>query len=315
LFTGSVLIVTTGFIFLVGVTVLLPQFLTNFQHKTELQAAMLVTPISAAIFVFSNISGLLTRKIGYTLPVILGFGIMAIAYYLLQHLTIHSTPTEVIILGSLLGLGFSFVISSATIASSSSFEGELLTASQSVFSMLRQVGVVLAVAIFVAGLTNNIHHKKQDVVQFAKQKLNQLDVPQTAKEKILIETKMAINTESKAEKSKTILISTEERQQLIEQNVQKVLSAMPENQRIAVKDTVYKKVEKQVDNSLAKKAKAVQAYSNQVSGYAETKIASSFADLYKASIPFVLLCSLTGLIFIERRKKAIVPLAKQPAAE
>ncbi|HEY2419768.1 MAG TPA: MFS transporter, partial [Neobacillus sp.] len=167
LFTGSVIVVTTGFIFLIGVMVLLPQFLTNFQHKTELQAALLVTPVSASIFVFSNIAGLLIRKIGFTIPVMLGFGIMGIAYYLLHKLNIDSTSKEIILLCSLLGIGFSFVISTATIASSSSFEGEMLTASQSVFSMLRQVGVVLAVAIFVAGLTNNIHHKKQDVLHYA----------------------------------------------------------------------------------------------------------------------------------------------------
>jgi EmrB/QacA subfamily drug resistance transporter len=314
MFTGSVLIVTTGFIFLIGVTVLLPQFLTNFQHKTELQAALLVTPISAAIFVFSNISGLVTRKIGYALPVILGFGIMGIAYYLLHNLTIHSTSNEVILLGSLLGIGFSFVISSATIASSSSFEGELLTASQSVFSMLRQVGVVLAVAIFVAGLTNNIYHKKQDVIQFAKQKLETLDVPQTAKAKILTETKIAINTESKAQKDPG-LVTTEERQQMIEQNVQKVLSGIPEKQWSAVKDPIYQKVEKQVDEELAKKETAVKAYSNKVTDYGKTKIASSFADLYQGSIPFVLICCLTGLIFIERKRKQEFSSLKKPAVE
>jgi EmrB/QacA subfamily drug resistance transporter len=315
LFTGSVLIVTTGFIFLVGVTVLLPQFLTNFQHKTELQAAMLVTPISAAIFVFSNISGLVTRKIGYTLPVILGFGIMGIAYYLLHSLTIHSTSKEVILLGSLLGIGFSFVISSATIASSSSFEGELLTASQSVFSMLRQVGVVLAVAIFVAGLTNNIHQKKQDVIYYGKQKLETLDVPETAKAKILSETKKAINSESKAPKADTELVTKDERQQIIDQNVQETLAKIPEKQRAAARTSIYQKVEKQVDEDISKKEKSVKIYSTNVSNYAKTKIASSFGDLYKASIPFVLLCSLMGLIFRKTKSRGEIQALNIGATE
>lgn len=315
LFTGSALIVTTGFIFLVGVMVLLPQFLTNFQHKTELQAALLVTPVSAAIFVFSNIAGLLIRKIGFTIPVMLGFGIMGIAYFLLQNLNIHSTSKEIVLLCSLLGLGFSFVISSATIASSSSFEGELLTASQSVFSMLRQVGVVLAVAIFVAGLTNNIQAKKQDVVQFAAEKAEKLDVPQAAKVKILSETKQAINEGKHSQKVDHAIVTNEERQQLIDTNVQDAMAAIPEQQRAAAKTMVYSKVEKQVDEEIAKKEKLVNKYSKQVSTFAETKVSSSFADLYKVSIPFVLLCCLLGIIFRENRKKTSVAMAKTPVVE
>ncbi|WHY87397.1 MFS transporter [Neobacillus novalis] len=315
LFTGSVVTVTTGFIFLIGVMVLLPQFLTNFQHKTELQAALLVTPVSAAIFVFSNIAGLLTKKIGYTIPVILGFGIMGCAYYLLHNLTIHSTSKEIVLLCSLLGLGFSFVISSATIASTSSFEGEMLTASQGVFSMLRQLGVVLAVAIFVAGLTNNIQGKKQDVVHFAAQQLEKLDVPQSAKEKILSETEKSINTSSHTEKNNPSLMTAAERQQIIDINVQKALATIPEEQRTSAKELIYHKVAMQVDKDIAEKGKLVKNYSNQVSTFAKETIASSFADLYKTSIPFVLLCCLAGFVFIERKKKSTTAFVNTPAAE
>jgi EmrB/QacA subfamily drug resistance transporter len=315
LFTGSVLIVSTGFIFLIGVMVLLPQFLTNFQHKTELQAALLVTPVSASIFVFSNFAGLLIKKVGYTIPVTLGFGIMGIAYYLLHNLTIDSTSKDVILLCTLLGLGFSFVISSATIASSSSFEGEMLTASQSVFSMLRQVGVVLAVAIFVAGLTNNIHHKKQEVLHFATKRLANLDVPKAAKKKILSETRKSINVDNHSRKGNPVLVSNEERQQIIERNVQKALATIPEEQKGAAKEKIYKTVAKQVDKEIAQKGKVVKDYSNQISTYGEKTLSSSFADLYKASIPFVLICCFTGIVFREKRIKKPRQVVDRPAAE
>ncbi|CAH2716167.1 Fatty acid resistance protein FarB [Neobacillus rhizosphaerae] len=297
LFTGSVVTVTTGFIFLIGVMVLLPQFLTNFQHKTELQAALLVTPVSASIFIFSNFAGLLSRKIGYTIPVMMGFGIMGIAYYLLHNLNIHSTSKEIILLCSLLGLGFSFVISSATMASTSSFEGEMLTASQGVFSMLRQVGVVLAVAIFVAGLTNNIKDRKQEVIHFAVQKLEKLDVPQSAKQKILAETKKSINKEKQSGNAHSPIITNAERQQIIDRNFQTALAAIPEGQRDTVKEQIHQKVEKQVQEDIAKIGQLVKTYGNQVATYAEKNISASFADLYKASIPFLIICCFTGIIF------------------
>ncbi|MBV7506290.1 MFS transporter [Bacillus sp. sid0103] len=315
LFTGSVITVTTGFIFLIGVMVLLPQFLTNFQHKTELQAALLITPASAAIFVFSQIAGLLTKKIGYTIPVILGFGIMGVAYYLLHNLNLNSSSKEIILLCSLLGVGFSFVISSATIASTSSFEGEMLTASQSVFSMLRQVGVVLAVAIFVSGLTNNIQAKKQDVVHFAANKLEKLDLPQTAKEKILSETKKSINAQKQEVKASPTLITSTERQQIIDRNVQRALAAIPEKQRSLRKEQITETIEQQVDQDIALKGKMVKTYGNQIADYGLKTISLSFADLYNASIPFVLLCSLTGIIFWKRKKKSAKSFVNTPAVD
>ncbi|HYK72715.1 MAG TPA: MFS transporter [Pseudoneobacillus sp.] len=306
IFTGSVLTVSTGFIFFIGVMVLLPQFLTMFQHKTELEAALLITPASAAIFVFANFAGLLAKKIGYTIPIFLGFGIMGIAYFLLHHLTIHSTSTEIIILCALLGLGFSFVISSATIASTSSFEGEMLTASQSVFSMIRQIGVVLAVAIFVAGLTNNIDSKKENVMKFAENQMSTLDLPEETKALVLQKTKEAMNQESASSSEPTdqVMITETQRNQLIALNVQKEMAKIPVEQRTSAQKAVLQQVEKQVDQEIARKTFMVNDYSASVSDYAEETIASSFADLYKQSIPFVWLCSLVGMVFIVRRKKA-----------
>ncbi len=56
----------------------------------------------------------------------------------------------------------------------SSFEGELLTASQSVVSMLRQVGIVLAVAIFVSNLTHNLTVNKENVYRYAEEKVHNI---------------------------------------------------------------------------------------------------------------------------------------------
>ena len=57
-----------------------------------------------------------------------------------------------------------------TVLSASSFEGELLTASQSVVSMLRQVGIVLAVAIFVSNLTHNLTINKEKYIIMQKKR-------------------------------------------------------------------------------------------------------------------------------------------------
>ena len=50
MFVGASIVVILSNVFLIGVTVLLPTFLTKIQGRTEIEAAFLVTPISAMIF-------------------------------------------------------------------------------------------------------------------------------------------------------------------------------------------------------------------------------------------------------------------------
>ncbi|WP_141430407.1 MFS transporter [Bacillus sp. 03113] len=305
-FVGSVLTVTTGFIFFIGVMVLLPQFLTTFQGKTELEAALLLTPASAAIFIFANFAGMLVKKIGFVIPIMIGFSIMGVSYYLLRHLTIESSSLDIILLCSLLGLGFSFVISSATLASTSSFEGELLTASQSVFSMLRQVGVVLAVAIFVAGLTNNIHDKQSTVVHYAENKVAQLNLPDSTKEIVIKKTKEKLQSENKKTEKQESFITEEQQNKMIDSNVKIILDQMPSEQREAAKPAVYEKVKAEVNAEVLKQQTEVQAYTKDVSHYAKNTFSKSFSALYQAGLPFVFICCLIGFVFIKRRSKKTI---------
>lgn len=57
--------------------------------------------------------------------------------------------------------------------------------------------------------------------------------------------------------------------------------------------------------------KDILAFSNDVSHYAENKMAMSFTDLYKVSAPIILLCGLVSLVFykgkfrVGRRRKGL----------
>jgi EmrB/QacA subfamily drug resistance transporter len=302
-FLGSVLIVTFGFVFLIGVMVLLPQFLTRFQGKSELEAALLITPVSASIFIFSQLAGLLVKKIGFSIPVIIGFSIMGIAYYLLHNLSIESKSMEIITLCTMLGIGFSFIISSATIASTSSFEGELLTSSQSVFSMLRQVGVVLAVAIFVGGLTTNIDNSKEKVLHYAKKQVEQLNIQESVKQKIFNQTKSVLQSDGK-QSINNQTISEKQHQNIVEQNVKNILDKMPAQKREAARKMVYEKVNQEV----IRQETEIQKYSKDILRYAQTEISSSFGSLYKTSMPFVFLCVVLAFVF--RKEKVRINTKK-----
>ncbi len=61
-----------------------------------------------------------------------------------------------------------------------------------------------------------------------------------------------------------------------------------------------------------KVGKEILAFSNDVSHYAEKKMTMSFTDLYKASVPIILICGLVSLVFYEgefwvgRRRKVLI---------
>lgn len=196
MFVGASIVVILSNLFLIGVTVLLPTFLTKIQGRTEIEAAFLVTPISAMIFFVSPVAATLIKKLGKVTIILSGFLVMGFSYYWLQMIDVNSTNIEIIIPCMILGVGYGLVVGPITVLSASSFEGELLTASQSVVSMLRQVGIVLAVAIFVSNLTHNLAVNKENVYRYAEEKVHNIHVSSAQQAEILQITKGKIENQS-----------------------------------------------------------------------------------------------------------------------
>ncbi|EEL51228.1 Drug resistance transporter, EmrB/QacA [Bacillus cereus Rock3-44] len=317
-FVGASIVVILSNLFLVGVTVLLPTFLTKIQHRTEMEAAFLITPISAMIFIVSPLSAILIKKLGKVFIILSGFIVMSIAYYWLQMIGVDSTSTDIIIPCMILGVGYGLVVGPITILSASSFEGELLTASQSVVSMLRQVGIVLAVAIFVSTLTQNLSVNKDMVYRYAEEKVRTIHVEQAEQAKILQITKENIQNRSlesnieKKQSEETLGLSEEQKEKLIHEKVNETLNGVPVEYREIKREEITKQVTKAIEEKDEQVRGEILAFSNDVRHYAESKMAMSFTDLYKVSVPIILVCGLVSLVFYEgkfwigRRKKALM---------
>ncbi|MFJ8114933.1 MULTISPECIES: MFS transporter [Bacillus cereus group] len=318
MFAGASIVVILSNLFLIGVTVLLPTFLTKIQYRTEIEAAFLVTPISAMIFFVSPVAATLIKKFGKVTIILSGFLVMGLSYYWLQMIDVNSTNIEIIIPCMILGVGYGLVVGPITVLSASSFEGELLTASQTVVSMLRQVGIVLAVAIFVSNLTHNLSVNKENVYRYAEEKVRnihvdsaqQAEILQVTKEKI---EKQSIETNVEKKQNETLVgLSKEKKDELIHQKVDEVLSGVPVEYREIKREEVTNRVTKEVEKQEESIKKEVLVFSKDVSQYAKNKMAMSFTDLYKASVPVILICALVSLLFwegrlrISRRKKKLV---------
>ncbi|PQZ59364.1 MULTISPECIES: MFS transporter [Bacillus] len=305
MFVGASIAVILSNLFLIGVTVLLPTFLTKIQHRTEIEAAFLVTPISAMIFFISPVAATLIKKLGKVTIILSGFLVMGLSYYWLQMIDVNSTNIEVIIPCMILGVGYGLVVGPITVLSASSFEGELLTASQTVVSMLRQVGIVLAVAIFVSNLTHNLSVNKENVYRYAEEKVRNIHVDSAQQAEILQVTKEKIEKQSieahveKKQNETLVGLSKEKKAELIHQKVDKVLSGVPVEYRDIKREEITNQVTKEVEKEEESIKKEVLAFSKDVSQYAQNKMAMSFTDLYKASVPVILICALVSLFFWE----------------
>lgn len=305
MFVGASIVVVLSNLFLIGVTVLLPTFLTKIQHRTEIEAAFLVTPISAMIFLVSPFASLLMRKLGKVTIILSGFLVMSLAYYWLQMIGVNSTNIESIIPCIILGVGYGLVVGPITVLSASSFEGELLTASQSVVSMLRQVGIVLAVAIFVSNLTHNLSINKENVYHYAEGKVRNIHVDSAQQAEILQVTKEKIENQSietnveKKQNETMVGLSKEKKDELIHQKVDEVLIGVPVEYRDIKREEITSQVTKEVEKQEENIKKEIVVFSNDVNHYAQNQMATSFTDLYKASVPIILVCALVSLLFWE----------------
>ncbi|WP_002148906.1 MFS transporter [Bacillus cereus] len=305
MFVGASIVVVLSNLFLIGVTVLLPTFLTKIQYRTEIEAAFLVTPISAMIFFISPVAATLIKKLGKVTIILSGFLVMGLSYYWLQMIDVNSTNIEIIIPCMILGVGYGLVVGPITVLSASSFEGELLTASQTVVSMLRQVGIVLAVAIFVSNLTHNLSVNKENVYRYAEEKVRNIHVDSAQQDEILQVTKekiekQSIETNVEKKQNETLVgLSKEKKDILIHQKVDEVLSEVPVEYRNIKREEVTSRVTKEVEKQEENIKKEILVFSNDVNHYAQNQMAMSFTDLYKASVPIILVCALVSLLFWE----------------
>ncbi|HDR7671492.1 TPA: DHA2 family efflux MFS transporter permease subunit, partial [Bacillus wiedmannii] len=307
IFVGASFAVVLSNMFLVGVTVLLPTFLTRLQNKTELEAAFLVTPISGMIFIVSPLAPLLLKRFGKVAVIFAGFLIMSMSYYWLQTIGVYSTNKEIIIPCMLLGIGYGLVVGPITILAASSFEGEMLTASQSVVSMLRQFGIVLAVAVFVSSLTHNISINTDKVYKYAEERAQKIQVEKEEQRKILeiaktkIESKSVKQGDQKEPQRDDTILNQEEKSKLIEQKVIETLNTIPVQYQEVKKEEITKQVTQEVENKMDIMKEQVNAFSDDVNRYTENKMAESFTDLYKISAPIILILGFISFLFYERK--------------
>ncbi|WP_165329444.1 MFS transporter [Streptococcus tangpeifui] len=302
-FTGSALAIVLSNVFLVAVTVVLPTYFTRVQGKAELEAALLVTPITVMIFVFSPLAVLMIDKLGSRLVMASGFILMTIAYILFTKIDMtNSFQTTLICL--ILGMGYGIIAGPITVLAASDFTGNLLTASQSVAGVLRQVGIVLAVAIYVTGLYSNLTAAKNESITYIKKEVKTIQVPKD-KQKMIADTSIKALGKTKQAKTTQNHFSPKEKQAIINENYQKVLNNYPNRLPDQGKQAIHGKVETQVQAKLQTINQQINKAISAIKTYAKGRYTKAFTRLYRYSICFIGLAVFTFLLFPEKKNRKL----------
>ena len=148
-FNAASLVMVCSTVFQVGLFIVLPTYYSQVLGHTTVASSLLLMIVSIALTICSPLASMTLSKIGPRFTVMLGFVLMGISYLLFG--TIMATSTLHLYLACLfLGAGYGLLLGPSQVLGASDFEGNLLNASQSVLFVFRQVGLVLAFAIFLS---------------------------------------------------------------------------------------------------------------------------------------------------------------------
>lgn len=300
-FVGASLAVILTGVFLVAIMVIMPTFFTRVLNKSELVAAFMITPTSAMIFVFSPIGGLLIDKIGPRMMVSLGFFSMISGYLTLLVIN-PSHYTELAISLLLIGAGYGIIAGPVVVLGASKFTGELLSASQSVLGLFRQIGTLLAVAIFVSALTANLKTAQNQSIIQANTRIEAASIPQSEKVTFKLQANNAIHHDGATTKSSGgpsgATVST-----IIHRQYEERLTAIPNYQFLgqSQKRKLYHSVASKVSTKIKNQMVAIQLIQRQIAVQTKKNMKLAFMKPYRQAIPFIIIAGFSSLLFYRKK--------------
>lgn len=300
-FVGAAIMTVMSGIFLVALLVLMPSFFTRVQLKGTLLAAMMVTPASVMIFVWSPLSGLLLAKVGPRLVILTGSLTMIGGYIVLARMN-PDQYWQVFVATVLIGAGYGIIIGPITVLAAGEFTGKLLTASQSVIGVFRQIGTSLAVAIFVSALSANLAVAKTNVWTFAQNEIAVLPVTAQVKQEALTQANDQLATGSLPQHPQTTFIGQAKANQLIQRHYQLALVQHGLTQApVPTKRTVYQRVKRAVTQRVAHDNRVLARLAATIYRKTKRQLTRAFIRPYRVAMPFTLVMLLPIFLFRKQR--------------
>jgi len=310
-FIASITSILIAFITLASFIGIIPTYLTKITDVSQLKAALLITPMSVAMLIFNPLSISLIGKISNR--ILIGTGILAsgIGIYMLSNLNVTNNWNQLYIIDVIIGFGIGFISGPALTVGIAELQGTELTAGQNVLNVMRNVGIMIGIALFLSMLNGNITDAKHETYNYAIGQVDKIDIPNNSKttiknhlrNKLISSNSNNVNSSNKV-KSNTINNSKKDKMinveytNIVTQKQNALGTPLPESADIAIK----KQITTIVDKKVTKLNDQITHTTHNIKVHLHNKLNSSFLDMYSLEYPPIFASLVTAFIF--KKKKA-----------
>ncbi|ALB28723.1 MFS transporter [Companilactobacillus heilongjiangensis] len=310
-FIASITSILIAFITLASFIGIIPTYLTKITDVSQLKAALLITPMSVAMLIFNPLSISLIGKISNR--ILIGAGILAsgIGIYMLSNLNVTNNWNQLYIIDVIIGFGIGFISGPALTVGIAELQGTELTAGQNVLNVMRNVGIIIGIALFLSMLNGNITDAKHETYHYAIGQVDKIDIPNNSKttiknhlhNKLISSNSNNVNSSNKV-KSNTINNSKKNKMinveytNIVTQKQNALGTPLPESADIAIK----KQITTIVDKKVTKLNSQITHTTHNIKVHLHNKLNSSFLDMYSLEYPPIFASLVTAFIF--KKKKA-----------
>lgn len=310
-FIASITSILIAFITLASFIGIIPTYLTKITDVSQLKAALLITPMSVAMLIFNPLSISLIGKISNR--ILIGTGILAsgIGIYMLSNLNVTNNWNQLYIIDVIIGFGIGFISGPALTVGIAELQGTELTAGQNVLNVMRNVGIMIGIALFLSMLNGNITDAKHETYHYAIGQVDKIDIPNNSKttiknhlhNKLISSNSNNVNSSNKV-KSNTINNSKKNKMinveytNIVTQKQNALGTPLPESADIAIK----KQITTIVDKKVTKLNSQITHTTRNIKDHLHNKLNNSFLDMYSLEYPMIFASLVTAFIF--KKKKA-----------
>ncbi len=144
---------------LFGSSFLLPLYLQNGLNYSQIQTGLVLLPLGLAQCVFGGLSGWLTKKVPPMFLVLCSIVVLAITYHFNSKFSLYTSESTMVWLFIARGAAMGFLFAPLLAITMSKISEEKISQASGLFTVQRQIGAALGVAVFETIFTNRqVYH-------------------------------------------------------------------------------------------------------------------------------------------------------------
>ncbi len=304
-YVGGILSNFLGGVLLMGTLILLPIYFTQVKGYDTLQSSFLITPLSAVMLVVAPMIGRLIDRIGYFIPMVLGYIFTIAGFVLLVNLDADASLKHLIFVMLVLGTGLGIIMVTSVTVCTASVSDKHVSLGSGIFATTRNMGGAIGVSLFVSLTLSFLNTYSSEIVDEGITHFQKAELPSQVTEQAIARLeKQRSNFFEEAKKLGDFKISDELRQQTIVKEKQEVLQTLPQGAKLPPQ--AEQEIETKVNAELQSIEKEVNDIQGDIRDDAETYLVRAMTKAFWSGLILAVVCS--GSLLLLRKRAVDVEL-------